>query len=134
MGLPKELELLRGFHGHLGPYVTIGLRMGKVARRELGDYRGLKVTVTTPLRPPVRCVVDGIQFSSGCTFGKGNIKLQKGPRPVAVFTKNGLRLTIALRSNVMEKVDSEMSKKDETGQSLRYYRMTLADLFEISRD
>ena len=132
MNVPEELESLKGFHGHLGPYVTIGFRMGQIARRELGDYRGMKATVYCSLEPPMRCIVDGVQFSSGCTFGKGNIVIKRGANPRAVFTKEDRSLKVALRVDLRKRIDTEMSKAHEAEQSLRYYRMAEGDLLVVS--
>src|SRR2546421_2104922 len=73
MDLPPKLADLQRFHGHLGVYVTLGLRMGEIGKRRFGHYKGLHARVESQPEPPMRCVVDGIQFSSGCTMGKGNI-------------------------------------------------------------
>ena len=40
MDLPPELEGLSRFHGHLGVYVTLGLRMGAIGTRAFGHYKG----------------------------------------------------------------------------------------------
>ena len=32
----SDLRLIRAFHGHLGPYVVAGLRMGRYALARLG--------------------------------------------------------------------------------------------------
>jgi len=123
--------MLKKFHGHLGPYVTIGLRMGQVAKRELGDYRGMSATIYCSLVPPVRCLLDGVQMSSGCTFGKANIKVKPGANPKAVFTKAGRTLTVELKEGLRRTIDSEMSKAHEEEQSLRYYQTPESDLLEI---
>ncbi len=63
------------FHGHLGPWLVLGLRAGGRCRRLLGtDPFRLRATVHAPRRTPYTCLIDGIQFSSGCTLGKGNIR------------------------------------------------------------
>jgi hypothetical protein len=63
------------FHGHLGPYLICGVKMGLLALKLLGSrgYRGLTVTAETGVTPPVSCLVDGLQVATGCTLGKGNI-------------------------------------------------------------
>jgi len=81
MERPEDLRDLQRFHGHLGVYVTVGLRMGAIGKRRFGQYKGLRATVQSALEPPMRCVLDGVQFSSGCTMGKGNIVLQPGSEP-----------------------------------------------------
>ena len=130
--LPPELEALRAFHGHLGVYVTLGLRMGEIGRRRLGAYKGLSAAVTSRPEPPMLCVVDGVQFSSGCTMGKGNIRVVSGENPEVAFAKEGRTLSVVLRPGLRERIDREMSKEKEVEQSLLYFRAPESELFDIS--
>ncbi len=63
------------FHGHLGPYLVLGLLMGDFALRKLKarSYFGLEAYVWGADNRPESCLVDGLQLSCGCTYGKGNI-------------------------------------------------------------
>lgn len=131
MDLPEELEALQRFHGHLGVYVTLGLRMGAIGKRRFGHYKGLTAKVRSDPEPPMRCVLDGIQFSSGCTMGKGNIALEQGSAPEVTFEKEGRRLRIALRSGWRERIDREMSKEREIEQSLFYYKVPEDEVFDV---
>ena len=131
MELPPELEALRSFHGHLGVYVTLGLRMGTIGKRHLGGYKGLTAAVRSRPEPPMLCVVDGVQFSSGCTMGKGNIRVEAGEEPEVVFTKDGRVVRVRLRPGWRERIDREMSKEREIEQSLFYYAIPESDVFEI---
>jgi formylmethanofuran dehydrogenase subunit E len=131
MDLPDELSALQRFHGHLGVYVTVGLRMGAIGKRRFGHYKGLRAIVRSQPEPPMRCVLDGVQFSSGCTMGKGNIVLESGREPEVSFEKEGRRMQIALRAGWRERIDREMSKDKELEQSLYYYELPERDLFEI---
>lgn len=134
MDLPDELEALQRFHGHLGVYVTLGLRMGAIGRRAFGHYKGLHAVVRSRPEPPMLCVVDGIQFSSGCTMGKGNIAVEPAREPEALFEKEGRRIRISLKPGRRERIDREMSKEQEIEQSLLYFEMPESDLFEIRND
>ena len=131
MDLPPELEALRAFHGHLGVYVTLGLRMGAVGRRRFGHYKGLSAAVRARLQPPMLCLVDGVQFSSGCTMGKGNIRVEDGENPEVVFTKEGTVLRISLQPGWRERIDREMSKDAEVAQSRYYFDLPESELFDI---
>src|SRR2546426_734600 len=75
--------------------------------------------------------VDGIQFSSGCTMGKGNIGLESATDPAVTFEKEGRRLRVALRPGWRERIDREMSKEKEIEQSLFYYTVPESDVFEV---
>jgi formylmethanofuran dehydrogenase subunit E len=131
MDLPDELRSLQQFHGHLGVYVTLGLRMGAIGKRRFGHYKGLRAVVASEPEPPMRCVLDGIQFSSGCTMGKGNIALESAADPAVTFEKEGRRLRVALKPGWRERIASEMSKEKEIEQSLFYYAIPESDVFEI---
>ena len=131
MQLSAELESLQRFHGHLGVYVTLGLRMGVIGKRRFGHYKGLRARVESQPEPPMLCVLDGIQFSSGCTMGKGNIGLESATDPAVTFEKEGRRLRVALRPGWRERIDREMSKEKEIEQSLFYYAIPESDVFEI---
>ena len=131
MELPEELAALQRFHGHLGVYVTLGLRMGAIGKRRFGHYKGLRATVRSQPDPPMRCVLDGVQFSSGCTMGKGNIALEPGSEPEVAFEKDGRSLHIGLRPGWRERIDREMSKDKEIEQSLFYYEISEPEVFEI---
>jgi len=132
MDLPPELDALRAFHGHLGVYVTLGLRMGEIGRRRLGSYKGLRAAVSSRLEPPMLCVVDGVQFSSGCTMGKGNIRVVSGENPEVVFTKEGRTVRVVLRAGLRDRIEREMSKEKEAEQSLFYFRTLESELFDIT--
>lgn len=131
MDLPAELEDLRRFHGHLGIYVTLGLRMGTIGHRTFGHYKGLTARVRSAPKPPMLCVVDGIQFSSGCTMGKGNIAVEAAEEPEVTFEKEGRRLRVALKPGWRERIDQEMSHETELERSVFYFRLPEEQLFDV---
>ena len=131
--LPTELQALARFHGHIGPYAVIGYRMGAVALDKLKPkkHSALKCVVKTGIKPPVSCLVDGIQFSSSCTLGKGNISVVDEGKAEAVFECAGKKMTIKLRDEMRRKIDAEMSHEKEEEQSLYYHKIAENELFEI---
>ncbi len=131
MDLPEELAALQRFHGHLGIYVTLGLRMGAIGKRTFGGYKGLRATVRTVPKPPMMCVVDGVQFGSACTMGKGNIAIEAAEEPAVTFEKDGRTLTISLKAGLRRKVDSEMSHETELERSLFYFTLPEDALFDV---
>ena len=71
---PSALRRATAFHGHLGPWLVLGLKAGTYARKRLAASPfELDARVFCPAGPPHTCFVDGVQFGSGCTMGKGNI-------------------------------------------------------------
>jgi formylmethanofuran dehydrogenase subunit E len=83
------LKSATSFHGHLGPYLILGLRMGLVAVRTLQPRgpRELSATVWTERSPPKSCLLDGIQVSTSCTLGKANLLVKNASQVQAVFRK-----------------------------------------------
>ncbi len=131
MDLPEELAALQRFHGHLGIYVTLGLRMGAIGRRTFGHYKGLRATVRTVPKPPMMCVVDGVQFASACTMGKGNIAIEPAEEPGVTFEKDGRRLTISLKPGLVRTIEGEMSHEREIERSVHYFQVPEDEVFDV---
>lgn len=131
MDLPEELAALQRFHGHLGIYVTLGLRMGAIGRRTFGHYKGLRATVRTVPKPPMMCVVDGVQFASACTMGKGNIAIEPAEEPGVTFEKDGRRLTISLKPGLVRTIEGEMSHERELERSVHYFQVPEDEVFDV---
>jgi len=100
--LSPELESAKQFHGHLGPYLALGLRLGRTLIAELKPrpHFGMEVSVRGPMAPPPRCVLDGLQLSSGCTFGKGNLSLAEGDHVVVTGANKDTGQSLTLDTNV----------------------------------
>ncbi|NOX44348.1 MAG: formylmethanofuran dehydrogenase [Caldiserica bacterium] len=127
---PEEiLPLGVRLHGHLGPFLVAGLRMGRLALRLLGHpgYRGIVAEVETGTTPPLSCLIDGIQIATGCTPGKGNLVIRDVGRPRAVFHADGKSLRVALRSSL---VDEFRAAADPEGLARRVLRLPDNELFE----
>jgi len=104
---PRDLrELGIRLHGHRGPFLACGIRMGLLALRLLGSsgYSGIEAVAETGSTPPVSCLVDGLQIGCGCTTGKGNLKVVEGGRPAATFSAGERKIRIALREEVARRI------------------------------
>jgi FmdE, Molybdenum formylmethanofuran dehydrogenase operon len=87
---PTALRQAAVFHGHLGPWLVLGLKAGTYARRKLAASPfELDARVFCPAGTPHTCFVDGVQFSSGCTMGKGNISHHRANGCRVEFTRTG---------------------------------------------
>lgn len=74
---PAWLASVVQFHGHLGPAVVAGARMGMIGLRavEAKGYFDVEVTCEGPLaKPPQACFLDGVQVATGATMGKRTLK------------------------------------------------------------
>jgi formylmethanofuran dehydrogenase subunit E len=122
------------FHGHLGPYLVLGLRMGVTAVQLLKPQglHGLSATVWTPILPPQSCVLDGIQVSCGCTLGKGNIRVRKSKRTKARFHSGNRTLTIEPTEKTMEllsQISNGSRQLDVKEIAIALHRMPDRELF-----
>ncbi|MGY4707329.1 FmdE family protein [Candidatus Bipolaricaulota sp. J31] len=126
--LDELLSLGVRLHGHLGPFMVAGLRMGRTALRLLDHpgYRGIVAEVETGTAPPLSCLIDGIQVATGCTPGKGNLVIRDGGRPRAIFRANGKALRIELRPPLEERF---RAATDPEGLAYRVLRLPEAELF-----
>ena len=87
---PQWLAAVVQFHGHLGPSVVAGARMGMIGLRavEAKGYFDVEVTCNGPLaRPPQSCFLDGVQVATGATLGKRTLQWSQADQLV-MYIKN----------------------------------------------
>lgn len=123
--LMDVLDKAAEFHGHLGPFLAIGVRMGLLAKRTLRSdgFRDLNVIVNTGDNPPLSCVVDGIQVATGCTLGKGNIAVRNLGKILAVFRSRRQAMRVKMKMDVFESIkeglsDGDPEKMEETARKV----------------
>jgi len=80
------------FHGHKCWASTAGVRAGLAALKALGANRSgaksLHAILENGYYHGAMCFGDGVQYSTGCTFGKGNMEKEpKGKLAVTVIDK-----------------------------------------------
>ena len=120
------------FHGHLGPFLILGLKAGLFANETLGkDYFETRVIVETEDTPPCSCVVDGLQFTTGCTMGKGNIELKIGHSLHLLFTKGNKTLKLSLKDTILRSLKDTYSHEDRTETALKISKRPIQELFDI---
>jgi len=78
---PDWLARAALFHGHLGPWLTVGAMIGQDAIRRLETPGQWKIHVTCWMpadkhRTPFTCILDGLQAGCGATMGKRNLWLR----------------------------------------------------------
>jgi formylmethanofuran dehydrogenase subunit E len=122
------------FHGHLGPWLALGLRAGIYARRHLLDdpFR-LEAVVRCPGRRPFTCFIDGVQFGSGCTLGKSNIHHVPSRSVGVTFRvagKPGLTLNVtAATARSIRLPDEDFDAVARLGRAV--FRRPLRELFRV---
>jgi len=75
----KQMKKASELHGHMGPFLVIGVRIGRAAEQILNpenqQNKELRASVKVPLSTPFSCILDGIQSTTHCTVG--NRRLHK---------------------------------------------------------
>jgi formylmethanofuran dehydrogenase subunit E len=113
LNIPRELSEAARFHTHLGPYLVVGLRMGGVVTRQLGDKPfTYKILANTGKVPPYSCVVDGVQISTPCTVGNSGLAVGE-ERLMTIEAKGASKaLSIALRPEIFDWIENECREED----------------------
>jgi formylmethanofuran dehydrogenase subunit E len=133
--IPKELTEAARFHTHLGPYLVVGLRMGRVVTSELGSEPfSYRILAHTGRVPPYSCSVDGIQLATPCTTGNGCIEVAEDRRMAIDAVAGGETLTVKLRREIYDSIENDCSEDDQLRFSLWIWEMPDEELFEISRE
>lgn len=127
--MDPTLQKIKDFHGHLGPYAVIGYRMGLAANRKFGDGAFKKIArVFSGSITPMSCMIDGVQLSSGCTLGKGNIFVEEMGEARAIFSdKEGNKsIEITLQDDVHQMIKEKMTSW-ESGEELAELVYSMSD-------
>ncbi len=131
-----DLELARLYHGHLGPNLVIGLKLGNFALKHLNarKYFGISAEVRCPAQPPISCLIDGIQLSAGCTMGKANIRHIIQENGVSVsFTNTDTNESVVLkvRPDVIERSLAWYREAGEDEASNKTWALADSEIFEV---
>ena len=119
------------FHGHLGPYLVLGVKMGLLARTLLNsDPFTTSAEVHTQKRTPYSCILDGIQFSSGCTLGKGNISVVEDERIYSVFSTGSATVQIWVKEDIIKEL-STLQREELESRARHLYTRENEELFDV---
>jgi len=103
--------LTNELHGHLGIYAIIGTKMGMRAREYYNTGIDDIITISfAGSNPPVSCMNDGIQVSTGATLGHGLISVadNEKKRPVAQFSFRGQTIEISLKNEYWDQIKRDV--------------------------
>lgn len=101
------------FHGHLGPFLVIGVRMGLIGLREFQANRGdlrLHALTTLERAVPFSCTIDGIQVVTQCTVGNGRLQIKNAKNKVAArfqLNKKG-EVTVTLKPSKLDELKNAL--------------------------
>jgi len=138
----EELKVMidnaQKLHGHLGPFLVIGVRMGLIAKKALSvsdnQCTFLKANVKVPLFPPFSCLLDGIQASTSCTVGNQRLTIEDSEEICVNFAKQnaGRTVKITLKPKVAEELKKKLAKDSLTEKfALKLAHMPENQLFNV---
>ncbi|WP_455286417.1 FmdE family protein [[Eubacterium] cellulosolvens] len=89
------LERAKDFHGHIGPFLVIGVRAGLAGLRELQttkESEDLSATALLTYSVPYSCMLDGIQVATGCTIGNKRLRFENSSNFIISFENTAGRV------------------------------------------
>lgn len=128
----KEAEK---FHGHLGPYLMLGILAGELAIKKLGcrKHFGLEVRVWGAHKKPKSCLIDGLQLSTGATYGKGNIRKLNGSAIKVEFCNriNHKKITLRFKIGLIQQLKETKTHRDSELLAKKLYKTDYYKLFDL---
>ena len=109
----RATVLTNEIHQHLGIYSILGAKMGLRARELLqAGMDDIRVVSRAGSQPPLSCLNDGLQISTGATLGQGTISLSpdSGKRAEAEFSAGGRTVGLRLKGHVRKQIDSDIAE------------------------
>ncbi len=133
------LEKAAEFHGHLGPFLAVGVRMGLVGLKKVGKHCNDRLTIeaSLPVHVPFSCVIDGLQVTTHCTVGNQKLSLKESDSIQARFKrKAGMEVIVALNGSIFEEMKSRFVGKAMSDKEICRLAWVIAgisekELFEI---
>lgn len=115
----RLVVLANEIHGHLGIYSTLGVKMGLHAMEileEEGYSEEPTIVSYAGSTPPISCMNDGLQVSTGSTLGHGLISISQGSEriPAALFScgddKRRISFRVELKETYREQIEEDIKK------------------------
>ena len=132
--LTSIIKKAADFHGHLGPFLTLGVRMGFIGVRELGvkgNEEMLRVTAMLKYSVPFSCVIDGIQVATKCTIGNKKLRLRSSSGIAARFElQRGEHVTVAVDPTAFDRLKNELLAENVPPEEVRQLAQLVASMPE----
>ncbi len=100
-------------HRHIGIYSIIGAKMGVRSREYFGaGVDEMKLISYAGHYPPISCMNDGLQVSTGATTGHGllTVLTDVDPQPKVVFEYLGQQVEFSLKEEYSQKLEKEVNQ------------------------
>jgi formylmethanofuran dehydrogenase subunit E len=126
------IEFACKLHGHVGPYLIIGLKMGAAAKKALNlseiESTHLRTEVSVPLYPPFSCLLDGIQVSTTCTIGNQRLQIKNSKIIQATFKKENSSKIVKIK--LAKLLSAQLDQRHKQNELDEAYAWELAELPE----
>jgi formylmethanofuran dehydrogenase subunit E len=135
------VEKAAEFHGHLGPFLVIGVRMGNMAKRilkpNIKENKKLQIAVKIPLLTPFSCILDGIQTTTQCTIGNQKLKTENSQKEITAhfeLQNSSKAMKVSVNPKIIEELTNEMSKGFSNEElALKIASMSENQLFKMEK-
>jgi pyrimidine-specific ribonucleoside hydrolase len=126
----KIVVLTNEFHEHLGIYSILGAKMGLRAREYFHvGIDELNIVTFAGSNPPVSCMNDGLQSSTGATLGHGTIELGDGTvYPSARFAFKNFQIQLTVRKEIRSQI------KKDVGYGVQTYGLNSPEYWTYIRE
>jgi len=117
----------------LGPYLILGILAGELALKKLRckKYFGLNVKVWGANKKPKSCLIDGLQLSTGATYGKGNIQKLNGSQIKIEFQnrKDHKKISLRFKEDLTQKLTAAKTHRNSELLAKKLYKIDCNQLF-----
>ena len=124
------------FHGHLGPYLVLGILAGEWAVKRLNckRYFDVRVKVWGANKKPKSCLIDGLQLSTGATYGKGNIvKLNSHQVKIDFLNlRTNKKITLKFSNELIGKLKITKTHSESETLARKLYKTDCSQLFNLT--
>jgi len=109
------LRKAEDMHGHLGPFLALGVRMSLAGMRNLETKEGnqqLYAAAELEYKVPFSCMLDGIQAVTKCTVGNKRLTWKESKKYKATFTlKDNGRVMVSVKPDLIAELRRRLEKK-----------------------
>ena len=131
--LPDELKKAKDFHSHLGPYLVVGLKMGRAIVRRLGEKPfSIVITAFTGVEPPLSCVVDGLQLATPCTVGNGGVRIEDGGQTRVLAARGDDQVEVSLKPIIWEQIREVVGTEGLEELAVELWNMHETELLDVN--
>lgn len=109
------LRKAEDMHGHLGPFLALGVRMSLAGMRNLETkegYQQLYAAAALEYKVPFSCMLDGIQAVTKCTVGNKRLTWKESKKFKATFTlRDNGRVVVGVKPELIVELIRRIEKK-----------------------